>query len=253
MNRNPLNGAAINGRSTTSEVRGAVIAKAYARVRASGRVLVYEPVNVLAKASVGASTLGRVLAYEPVAVSAQAQLSGTLGRTLVRAPVAVEALATVAVRMPAVGGQVRSTPRAKIDHEPRVELRAPVKLVVRAKVTAVPRLMRRGPVASTGQAKIGVRVTVIPLMYVRRPVKLVARALLQTLPRVYARLSVQTQGQALVHTTARVLVRSPVHCMASALAVVDTSIFKRLPFDEPAPDSRVFYVPAGTTTFYVTR
>jgi hypothetical protein len=37
-----------------------------------------------------------------------------------------------------------------------------------------------------------------------------------------------------------------------AFIEIDPDVHKRLPFDEQAPESRTFLVPAGMTTFYVT-
>ncbi len=49
----------------------------------------------------------------------------------------------------------------------------------------------------------------------------------------------------------RAIRRSPVVVPALAEATIDYSIYRQIPWDEPAPSERVFLVPAEIKTFYV--
>ena len=251
MNRGMLNGYAINGSASDPVVRVRVDAKGYARVRARGRVLAYAVVATRPSAVLDGK-LGRVEANLSGNALARAAIEGALGRVDVHGLLAATGRAVITVTLPPVRNRVVSKARASIGLTAHAEVRAGAAATGRAKFTPKTRRIRRSPVKSKPAAQGRANGTVYVRRWLRSPVDSRAQMYIVTAGHVEARLALLLQavadGQAGFHVDAR----APLTVNGTAFIEIDPSIHKRLPFDEPAPESRTFRVPEAMTTFYVT-
>lgn len=87
--------------------------------------------------------------------------------------------------------------------------------------------------------------------WIRSPLEGRGQAFVIARGHIEARLAALSQARALAATAFRVKARAPVAARGVAFIDVDFAVNKRLPFDEPAPEYRTFYVPAGQHTFVV--
>ncbi len=251
MNRGKFNGFAINGPSGDQVVRVRVDARGYARVRAGGRVLAYARIYSEPAASLP-GLLGRVEAHIRADALARAAVTGVLGHADVHGLVAARGRVVVKVTLPPVRGRVSGEARASIGLRAHVLARAGVSATPRANVSSNTHLTRRGPVRSRPTAGITADGTVFARRQRRSPIDGRARAFVVTHTRVSARLAVLLRAAADGEAGFHVGARAPLSAHGRAVIEIDPSVFKRLPFDEPAPDSRTFLVPAAMTTFHVT-
>lgn len=251
MNRGQINGFTLNGSVGDPVVRVRIDAKGYARVRARGRVLAYAVVHGTPEAR-QTGKLGRVEANLSVAALAQAAVSGAIGRVDIHGLLQATGRVVIEVKLPPVRGRIRSKPQAQIALKAHAFLRTSIAGQAQAKFTPQAGLLRRGPVKARGVADITADGTVYARRWLRVPTDVQAQAFIVTRSRVDARLAVLTQAVADGEVRHHVLARAPVLAQGVAFIEIDPSIHKRLPFDEPAPDSRTFLVPPAMTTFYVT-
>ncbi len=251
MNRGPLNGFAINGASGDPVVRIRVDAKGYARIRASGRVLSYGVVAATAQADLQ-GVLGRVNAKLTIGGVARAAIGGALGRAEIHGIIQSTGRAVVHVVLPPIRLRVNAKGRAGIGLKAHLEARNAVTGNGQARAVLKPRLLRRGPVAAQGVAQIAADGVVYVRRWLRSPTEGKAEAFIVSTSRVDARLAALVQAKAVPTAEFTILARAPLQCTVVAFIEIDPSIHKRLPFDEPAPESRTFLVPPAMTTFYVT-
>lgn len=251
MNRGALNGFALNGRASDPVVRIRVDAKGYARVRAGGRVLAYAVVHS-APAAALTGPLGRVHAKLSADSVARAAVEGVLGRVHVRSLLAATGRAIVKVTLPPVRGRVAAQARASATVTAHVQARIGVDATARASFKPQARLLRRGPVQSTPTARGTADGRIYVRRWLRSPVDGKGQAFVVTQGRVEARLAALVQAKAAITAHGQRLVRAPLQAQGVAFIEIDPAVHKRLPFDEQAPESRTFLVPAGMTTFYVT-
>lgn len=251
MNRGALNGFALNGRSADPVVRIRVDAKGYARVRVGGRVLAYAVVHS-APAAALSGPLGRVHAKLSADSVARAAVEGVLGRIHVRSLLAATGRAVLKVTLPPVYGRVVAKATARATVNAHVLARSPVAAVTQAQFAPQTHLLRRGPVQSAPAARGNADGQIYVRRWLRSPVDGKGQAFIVTQGRVEARLAVLAQGLARGAVDPHRLVRAPLAAQGVAFIDIDPAVHRRLPFDEAAPESRTFLVPAGMTTFYVT-
>ena len=251
MNSGQLNGYALNGSVGDPVVRIRIDAKGYAQVRSGGRVLSYGKVHVALAARMD-GVLGRVRAQLSARSVAQAFASGALGRVDLHGILRATGRAVIEVQLPPIRGMVRARGRATAVVKAHLEARGGIAAGGRAAVTSSGRLLRRGPVGSKPAAQGQATGTVYIRRYLRTPTEGRAKAFIIGNGRIEARLAALVRARAVPTTTGRALVRAPRVWHGVAVIDIDPAIFRRLPFDELAPDSRTFTIPAGMTTFYVT-
>lgn len=251
MNRGTLNGFALNARVSDPFVRIRVDAKGYARVQAAGRVLARGFVQSQ-PAAMMPGPLGRVHAKLSAEATARAAVAGALGRVNVRSLLAATGRVVITVRLGEIRARVSAQAQAHATVNARVHARSAVAATAHAKLAPQTFLMRRGPVQARPAAQIQADGQVYVRRLLRAPVNGKAQAFIVSAGRVEARLAALVQGQARGTVGGRTLVRGPVAGQGVAFIDIDFSVTKRLPFDEQAPESRTFTVPAGMTTFYVT-
>lgn len=251
MNRGQINGFALNGASADPVVRVRVDAKGYARVRARGRVLAYAVVHAAPEASLD-GRLGRVEAHLSAQSLARVAVEGALGRVDIRSLLSVTGRVVISVTLPAIRGRVGAKARASIGAKPHTLARFGTAVVGRAQLVPKTTLLRRGPVQARGRADIDASGTVYVRRWLRSPAEGKAQAFIVSTTRIEARLAALVRAEADATVDASVRARMTVAFRGVAFIEIDPAIHKRLPFDEPAPDSRTFTVPAGMTTFYVT-
>lgn len=251
MNRGQINGFALNGSSGDPVVRVRVDAKGYARVRARGRVLAYAVVQAT-PAAVMDGKLGRVEANLSANSLARAAIEGALGRVNVRSLLAATGRVVVEVKLPPIRLRVNAKARASIGLTAHALVRSGVAATGQAKFTPKARRLRRAPVQSNPKASGVANGTVYVRRWLRTPVDSRGQAYIVTAGHVEARLATLLQARADGEVDFHVQARAPVVVNGIAFIEIDPSIHKRLPFDEPAPESRTFRVPAAMTTFYVT-
>lgn len=251
MNRGQLNGFALNGASADPVVRVRVDAKGYARVRAGGRVLAYAVTHAAPAASLD-GRLGRVEAHLSAQSLARAAVEGALGRVDIHSLLAVTGRVVIDVTLPAIRGRLAAKGRASIGVNARALARSGAAVVGRAQFAPQTKLLRRGPVQARGRAGVDADGVVYVRRWLRSPTEGKALAFIASAGRVEARLAALVSAQANATVDFHLQARAPVAFQGVAFIEIDPSINKRLPFDEPAPDSRTFTVPAGMTTFYVT-
>ncbi|MDR6729335.1 phage fiber-tail adaptor protein [Delftia lacustris] len=251
MNRGALNGFALNGRSADPVVRIRVDVKGYARVRAGGRVLAYAVVQS-APAAALTGPLGRVHAKLSADALARAAVEGALGRIHIRSLLAATGRAIIKVTLPPVRGRVAATARASAAVTAHVLARNAVATMARADFAPQVHLLRRGPVQSSPEARGAADGRIYVRRWLRSPVDGKGQAFIVSQGRVEARLSALIQARAAITARGQRLARAPLQAQGVAFIEIDPAIHKRLPFDEQAPESRTFLVPAGMTTFYVT-
>ncbi len=251
MNRGPINGFAFNGRASDPVVRIRVDAKGYAMVRAGGRVLAYAVVHSAPAAALD-GPLGRVQAKLSAGAVARAAVAGALGRINVRSLLAATGRAVIKVTLPPVRGRVAAKAQASAIVTAHVLARNAVASTGRADLKTRARLLRRGPVQSTPTASSSADGRIYVRRWLRTPVDAKAQVFIVNRSHVEARLAALVQAQAVVTPGNHRLVRAPLQGRGVAFIEIDPAIHKRLPFDEQAPESRTFLVPAGMTTFYVT-
>ena len=251
MNRGSLNGFALNGRVSDPFVRIRVDAKGYARVSVAGRVLAHGIVQS-APAAALRGPLGRVHARLSADAMARAAVAGALGRAHVRSLLAVTGRVVIEVKLGEVRARVSAQGQARAMVNARVLARTAVAAIGRARFKPQTALLRRGPVRAKPAAQIQADSHVVVRRWQRAPVSGKAQTFIVATGHVEARLAALLQGRAQATARGRTLVRGPVAGQGVAFIDIDPSINKRLPFDEQAPESRTFTVPAGMTTFYVT-
>ncbi len=251
MNRGKFNGFAINGPSMDQVVRVRVDARGYARVRAGGRVLAYARVHSEPAAAMQGK-LGRVEAHIRAEAMAQAAVTGVLGHADVHGLIAARGRVVIKVTLPPVRGRVSAQARAGIGLRAHVLARGGVSSTARAQLSLETHLARRGPLRAQPSAGITADGTVFARRQLRSPIDARARAFVVTHTRVSARLAVLVRATADGKARFHVGARAPLAALGRAVIEIDPSVFKRLPFDEPAPESRTFSVPPTMTTFHVT-
>lgn len=251
MNRGQMNGFALNGASADPVVRVRVDAKGYARVRARGRVLAYAVMHAAPAASLDGK-LGRVEAHLSAQSLARAAVEGALGRVDIRSLLSVTGRVVIDVMLPAIRGRVGAKGRASIGAKPHTLARSGAAVQGRAQFSPQTSLLRRGPVRAKGRADLDADGVVYVRRWQRAPAEGKALAFIATTSRVEARLAALVRAQANASVDFHLQARAPVAFRGVAFIEIDPAIHKRLPFDEPAPDSRTFTVPTGMTTFYVT-
>lgn len=251
MNRGQLNGFVLNGASSDPVVRVRVDAKGYAMVRARGRVLAYSVTHSAPAARLD-GRLGRVEAHLSAQSVARAAVEGALGRVNIHALLAATGRAVIEVKLPYIYGRAAVNGRARIGVTAHALARIGATVVGQAKLEPKARLLRRGPVKAKGVAGIEADGVVYVRRWLRSPSEGKAHAFIVSKAHIEARLAALARAQADVAVDFHVLARAPMTWQGIAFIEIDPAIYKRLPFDEPAPDSRTFYVPASMTTFYVT-
>ncbi len=199
-----------------------------------------------------AGRLGRVEAHIRADAIARAAVVGALGHAEVHGLIAARGRAVIKVTLPPVRSVVGAKARASIGLRAHVLARGGASGTARAKLSPATRLVRRGPVRSEPSAGITADGTVFARRRVRSPVDARAQAFIVTRTRTSARLAVLLRAAAVGTARFHVGARGPVAVLGQAVIEIDPGVFKRLPFDEPAPESRTFLVPPTMTTFYVT-
>lgn len=250
MNRGQLNGFALNGATGDHIVRVRVDAKGYARVNARGRVLAYGVVHSTPAAFQG-GRLGRVEANLSVNSITRAAIVGALGRVDIRSLLAATGRAVIQVDLPPIYGRVQSKARASIGLKAHVLVRRGVGSKPQARLSAKTRLLRRGPVAANGIAKVKAQGVVYVRRWLRSPIEGRGQVFIVSAGRTEARLAALVNVRADVAAGFHVLARAPKLWSGVAFIEIDPAIYKRLPFDEIAPDARTFEVPEIMTTFDV--
>lgn len=251
MNRGALNGFALNGRSADPVVRIRVDAKGYARVRAGGRVLAYAVVHS-APAAALTGPLGRVHAKLSADALARVAVEGALGRIHIRSLLAGTGRVVIKVTLPPVYGRVVAQALARSTITAHVLARNPVAIVAQAQFAPATHLLRRGPVLSAPAARGKADGQIYVRRWLRSPVDGKGQAFIVSQGRVEARLAVLARGMAHGAVDPHTLVRAPLQARGVVFIDIDSAVHRRLPFDEQAPESRTFLVPAGMTTFHVT-
>lgn len=251
MNRGLINRIIINGRKADPVVRVRVDAKGVARVRTNDRVLAY---CKLASTPTAQQTgrLGRVEAHLSALVQGRAVVDGVIGRLDVRSLLAATGRVVIEVTLPPVYLRAKVRARAAATVKAHVLARNAVLAKGIAQFTPTTRRGVRGPTKGKGVAKVQADGTVYVRRWLRSPVDGEAQAFIVTTSHIEARLASLVKARALVKPRSKVLRRSPVNGFGVVHIEIDPEIHKRLPFDEPAPDSRTFRVPEAMTIFYVT-
>lgn len=175
------------------------------------------------------------------------------------------ALASVQARVHR-GAVTHAEARAEIEARATALVRSKIDVVAQAQQTMLARVLRRATMIVEGIATLGV----VPSA-VRVAVELVAAASIAAVGRVIRRQPVslsdvasasviarrlvmqpsEIAGQATVDVLARALRIAPTVTTGRADVVIDTSIVRRVQFDEPAIESQTFVVPFETNVFYV--
>lgn len=251
MNRGLINGVMINGRKGDPVVRVRIDARGVARIRTTDRVLAYCKLTTQAKAA-AVGNLGRVEGHLTANVQARAVVEGVIGRVDVRSLLAVTGRVVMEITLPPVRGRAKVVAKAKSTIKAHVLARAAVQSQGIAKFSPVTRRVIRGPVKSKGVAGAKADGTVYVRRWLRSPVQGKPQAFVVSTNHVEARLHALLRATAKGSATSRVLRRALVHGQGIAHIEINPEIHKRLPFDEPAPDSRVFIVQASQLVFYVT-
>jgi len=251
VNRGKFNGFAINGPAGDQVVRVRVDARGFARIRSGGRVLAYARIQSEPAASF-AGHLGRVEAHIRADAMARAAVLGALGHAEVHGLIAARGRAVIKVTLPPVRSAVPAKARANIGLRAHVLARGAASVAARAKLSQSTYLERRGPVRAHPATGITADGTVYARRQVRSPLNAKAQAFIVTRTRTSARLAVLLRASASVTPRGYVAARAPLATQGRAVIEIDPAVFKQLPFDEPAPDSRTFSVPPAMTTFHVT-
>ena len=251
MNRGQINGFVLNGASADPVVRVRVDAKGYARVRARGRVLAYSVIHAAPAARLG-GVLGRVEAHLSAQSLARAAVEGALGRVDIHLLLAVTGRVVIDVTLPTLRGRVSANGRAMVGATPHTLARGGAAAVGQAKLAPKTMLLRRGPVLSQTRADIEANGVVYVRRWLRSPAEGKAQAFIVSAAHIEARLAALVRPMASAAADFHVLARAPMGWQGVAFIEINPAINKRLPFDEPAPDSRTFTVPTGMTTFFVT-
>lgn len=251
MNLGQFNGFAINGKTSDPEIRIRVDAKGYARVKAGGRVLAYgAALSKPAARQVGAG--GRVHACLSADALARAAIDGLLGHVDIHGMLQATGRARIKVTLPPVYGRITSQPRAHTVLAAHVLARSGAVAQGLARFTPAMGKLTRGPVKSRPQANATAHGTVYVRRVRRAPVDAKGLAYIVSRQRVDVRLAALLQARARGVVRPHYLARGPVLAQGVAHIEIDPTVNKRLPFDEPANEWRVFTVPAGSFTFHVT-
>lgn len=251
MNRGQFNGFVLNGASADPVVRVRVDARGYAMIRARGRVLAYSVMHSAPAACLDGK-LGRVEAHLSAQSLARATVEGALGRVDIHALLSATGRAVIEVKLPYIYGRAAVKGRARIGVTAHSLARGGAKVLAQAKLAPKSRLLRRGPVKTRGIADIDAGGVVYVRRWLRSPAEGKAQAFIVSKAHIEARLAALVRAPADAAVDFHVLARAPMGWQGVAFIEIDPAIYKRLPFDEPAPDSRTFNVPAGMTIFYVT-
>ncbi|GAB2806437.1 hypothetical protein GCM10027276_03900 [Comamonas piscis] len=251
MNRGLINGVMINGRKADPVVRVRIDARGVARIRTTDRVLAYCKLTAQPEAA-AVGNLGRVEGHLSVNAQARAVVDGVIGRVDVRSLLAATGRVVIEVTLPVVRGRAKVVAKAKSTIKAHVLARGAVQSLGVARFTPVTRRMIRGPVKSKGEVRARADGTVYVRRWLRSPVQGRPQAFVVSNTHIEARLHALLQAKAKGAVTARALRRALVHSQGIAHIEINPEIHKRLPFDEPAPDSRVFIVQASQLVFYVT-
>ncbi len=250
MNRGQLNGFTLNGASADPIVRVRVDGKGYARVSAGGRVLAYAVAHSAPRARLDGK-LGRVEARLSADAVARAAIAGALGRVDVHGLLAVTGRAVIQVTLPPVYGRLAVRARASIGLSAHALVRSSAAVTGQARGEAGARVVRRAPVVARPAAAIGADGSVFVRRWIRSPLEGRGQAFVIANGHMEARLAALSQARAVTAAAFHVKARAPVAARGVAFIDVDFAVNKRLPFDEPAPEYRTFYVPAGQHTFVV--
>ena len=251
MNRGQINRTIVNGPVGDPVVRIRIDGYGVARVRTMSRVLAYVKVAAL-PAAIQAAIGGRVEARLVTAATAASAIRGVIGRADVRALLKATGRVVVHVTMPPVKGRAAVKAKAQATIKAHTHARPKVSSLGIAKFKAQTVTNVRTIVASTGHAKGHADGTIYVRRWLRSPVDGVAEAFTISTSRVHARLFALSQAVAKGTVDSLVMRRGPVRGTGVAVIVIDPDVHKRLPFDEPAPDLRVFIVPAAQFDFVVT-
>ena len=251
MNQGQFNGFAINGKTSDPEIRIRVDAKWYARVKAGGRVLAYG-VALSQPTALQVGTAGRVHVCLSTQTLARAAINGLLGHVDIHGMLQATGRARISVTLPPVFGRIASRPRAQTVLAAHVLARSAAATQGQALFRPATGKLTRGPVHSRPQAKGAADGTVYVRRMRRTPVDVKGLAYIVSRQRVDARLAVLVKAQARGVVRPHYLVRGPLRALGVAHIQIDPTVNKRLPFDEPANEWRVFTVSAGSFTVHVT-
>lgn len=224
MNGHNLNGALINGANLDVTQRSVILAYGVAYLGATGgRVLRRGPVEVSGEVTV--SPAGRVFAKSAIRAFGQAYITRALTPTVY-------------------------TCHARSVVTPRTRTRCVLSVTAEAQMPGVLTAWRRAPVTPTGEALATGLGDVKPLTDVLSPVTCFAMADIAAQYHIEGTLPVTASAQAAISIAPHLRRRSPVAASAQAYIYAIGTEFRRIPWDEPAPDERTFRVPAIQTTFY---
>lgn len=252
MNSHAINGASINGsggattvQTTVSLVARAVVSGVYsikrritgvpqasAVVLGGGRIRSREPV-FLVQARARAATVGKVMRRGLAPATSTASTS-MLGRVRARITGVYQGFAQTAIN-----------PRRTVTMTRQAAQASAVATLIAIRRVASPANVQAW--AMTAFSGVGAK----GLTTVRSVMPAVAVSSITIATTIYTRPRAAVVAQARAVALPRVLMRSPVAVTATAFTDVDASAFKRLPFDEPAPEERVFRVPSAANVFFV--
>jgi len=249
LNASALNGSSINGSTIDSEIRSQVTCSCYAMAVSLARVKMLGVVSTASSAII-TGAVGRVMVRNLVGMQAAATGNIT-GRVLIRSIVSMTASVYTSITVFFVRAVVQAVARAMSSVTARVHINPIVNSVASAAATVIGRSLRRAIFTSVDRASIGLHVTVWERDYWRDPVRLIASASASVKYHLATLLKAHSTPAAGVVAKSLVLVRAPVSATAQATAALDYATFKRIPWDEPAPQDRVFMVSPGIFTFIV--
>jgi len=250
MNSGALNAYALNGSVLDPVVRTRVDGFAYAVASTKPRVLAYERVAVLARAALD-SVAAKVFTRTPVSVYAEATVSGVLGRVWAKLVASVTGSASINTSLYQIRCIVSPVVSAVVSTLPKVFARNRVQSSALASVSVVGGTAYRAILSRVARAVVSATGKVYQRRYLRSSVGAVSVANVVALSKTFARLVVFHSAPVLITHVARAIVRAPTHAESKADVVVDFSVAKQIPWDEPAPDERTFKVNPETFVFMV--
>lgn len=251
MNNGALNTFAVNGAVADPVVRSSVVVRAYALVAGTPRVFAYLRPSPVASALV-TGAVGRLLVRASgLAVRAEGQLSGPLHRVVARLKTAVACEARVAISSYRVRLVLGMAARAIAQAAARVYVRQPTTAGASALSSLVVRPRFKAVVSAVAEAMPLCSPTIYPRRYLRSAVSVTPSALSSVVSRALRRSRLQSFAYSNAVMSPRVFARASSTAFAEAKIDVDFGVIKQIPWDEPAPDERVFVVSPETFVFKV--
>jgi hypothetical protein len=254
VNSSNFNASTINGAIGDVTIRSVVNAFASAFITSGNRVFRKDSLNVTASATV-AGAIGRVWFRDSLSVTGVAEID-FMARMRSRSVEVVSAVAsismqafwwarsvlTVSAAVQDVSSTARIRARSVLDVQARASGEFSAKKFVGLALNTEP-IQARAEISITGQL-------VKPQTLIPAPVSVPAQAFIVATLKGLIRDSFPATATADILATLKGRVRSATPVSAQAVIYASSGTNRQIPFDEPAPGERTFYVPAIDNIFY---